>query len=194
MLAENAPYVIRLRRVDAECQESPLKARMLVRLLPMLLAAIGSGASAEETELPQRKAGLWELSTIMDDGSGRRDQVLTMCVDAEMERNTVRSSAAEHRANCESYDVKRSGDSIVVEAECSMSKANVNSRTEMRGDFHTSFKVHIESSTWRPAESGEQTRVVKRTIDQTGRYVSTSCGDLKGGEAMGTDGNRILVQ
>ncbi len=173
-----------------------MRPRVIIAIPTALCATLilAGTASAEQAELPKRKAGLWELTTSMDDGSGPREQVLKMCVDAGMERNTVQSSVAEHRANCKSYDIKRSDEAIIVDAECTMSKANVNSRTEMRGDFQASFKVHIESSTWRLTESGEQTRVVKRIIDQTGRYVDPSCGELKGGEAMGADGSRILVQ
>ena len=37
-------------------------------------------------------------------------------------------------------------------------------------------------------------RSVKRTITQDGKYMGESCGDLKAGEAMGSDGHKILVQ
>jgi hypothetical protein len=35
---------------------------------------------------------------------------------------------------------------------------------------------------------------VKRTITQDGTYLGESCGDLRAGEAMGSDGHKIMVQ
>jgi hypothetical protein len=65
-----------------------------------LVVALGGGAMAEgAAELPQRKAGLWELKTVMDDvGKGPRDAALAICVEAEIDRNTVRASLEEHKA------------------------------------------------------------------------------------------------
>ena len=149
-------------------------------------------ASADNVQLPERKAGLWELSTTMDEGLGPKDQTMKLCIDADMERNTVSASAEEHAKQCSKYNVTRQGDSTVVDMSCQFASRHVTSRTEMSGDFQTTFLVKIESNT--SGEHNKQSVNVKRTITQTGKYLGEGCGDLVGGEAMGADGSRILVQ
>jgi hypothetical protein len=154
------------------------------------VASASSGALAQE--LPLRKAGLWELATVMDEGRGPRDQKLNMCIDDAMERTTAAASLAEHKANCARYDIKQEGGTTVVDADCAFG-SSVQSRTEMSGDFKTSFQVKIESTTINSNSQG-QSVPVKRTITQTGTYLGESCGDLQPGEAMGPDGAKVAVQ
>lgn len=156
------------------------------------LWALGGPALADDARLPERKAGLWELHTVMDEGLGPKDQKLTMCVDADMERNTVMASNEEHAKQCSKYEIKREGDKTVVDMSCQYASRHVKSRTEMTGDFQSALSVKIESTT--SGDHNGQTVAVKRTITQTGKYLGESCGDLTGGEAMGTDGTRVLVQ
>ena len=146
----------------------------------------------EASELPIRKAGQWELKTVMDEGRGPREQILTMCIDADMEKKTVAASTADHKANCSKYEVKRTGETTTVEATCVFNERNVTSHTEMSGDFQTAFEVKIESTT--SGTDHGQSIAIKRTIVQDGKYVGASCGDLQAGEAKGTDGKKVLVQ
>lgn len=158
-----------------------------------LLTAVLPFAAARCAELPQRKAGLWEMTTVMDEGGGPKEQVLTMCIDAEMERNTVQASLAEHKSNCSRYDITRSGEKTLVDMDCEFSKARISGKTEMAGDFQGSFTVTIESTTARTGDNA-QTVTIKRSIKQVGRYVGNACGDLKPGEAQAPDGTKILAQ
>lgn len=154
--------------------------------------AFGGSALADQVNLPERKAGLWELHTIMDEGLGPKDQTMTMCVDADMERTTVTASNEEHAKQCSTYEIKREGDKTVVDMSCQYASRFVKSRTEMTGDFQSALAVKIESTT--SGDHNGQSVSVKRTITQTGKYLGQSCGDLVGGEAKGADGSKILVQ
>ncbi len=73
-----------------------------------------------------------------------------------------------------------------------MNGRDVESRTEMKGDFQSAFDVTINSTTSGMQDS--QSVSVKRVIEQQGKFLGESCGDLKAGEAMGTDGTRLMVQ
>ena len=154
--------------------------------------AAATATSADTAQLPMRKAGLWQLTTVMDEGSGPKEHVLKMCVDAGMEQNTVQASLAEHRQNCSRYEVNGTGDAVAVDAECVFNGATVRSRTEMSGDFNKTFEVKIESTTVRT--QGGQSQSVKRLIKQTGSYLGEACGDVGAGEAMDAGGNKIPVQ
>jgi hypothetical protein len=163
-----------------------------VLLVPVAGVLTLAPALADDARLPERKAGLWELTTTMDEGLGPKDQTMKLCIDADMERNTVSASIEEHNKQCSKHDVTKQGDRTVVEMSCQFASRHVVSHTEMSGDFNNAFEVKIESTT--SGEQNQQSVSVKRTIVQKGKYLGESCGDLVGGEAMGADGSRILVQ
>ncbi len=83
----------------------------------------------------------------MDEGNGPKEQVLTMCIDADMEKNTVAASKIEHKQSCSKYEVSKTGDKITVDAQCNFNERDVTSRTEMSGDFAKAFQVKIDSTT-----------------------------------------------
>lgn len=158
----------------------------------LLAATAALTIHASEATLPLRKAGKWEQKTLMDEGGKKHEQTLTICIDAEMERNTAAASAAEHKSRCSKYDVKQDGTNFVVEATCNMNNRDVESRTEMSGDFEKTFNVKITSTT--SGIQDTQTIAIPRVIEQHGTYLGESCGDLKAGEAMGSDGTKLMVQ
>lgn len=159
----------------------------------IVLALAGAAIAEGSVDLPQRKAGLWELKTTMDEGGkGPRDEMLTICVEADMERNTVRASIEEHKSACTKYDISRQGDVTKVDAVCDYNGRHVDSLTEMSGDFASALLVKIESTT-SGTEKG-QSISVKRSITQHGKYLGESCGDLQPGEAKSPDGTRVMVQ
>lgn len=165
-------------------------------LAAMTLAFLsGPALAAEEAnQFPLRKAGSWELKTTMDQGKGPQEQpVITMCVETSMEASTAKASMIEHAATCTKYDVKRDGQTTVIDADCTFGIQNTKSRTEMSGDFQAAFTVKIESTTMQQARDGKDVPV-NRVINQTGRYLGEACGDLKHGEAMTADGTKLMVQ
>lgn len=155
-------------------------------------AALTLSDTVRSQSLPMRKAGLWELQTSMDQGDGPKKSRLKICIDAEMERQTVLASMREHQENCSRYEIKSTGAGTVVEGECVFNNARVNSRTEMSGDFETAFNVKIDSTTVR--QGAAQSMAIRRQIEQSGAYLGATCNDLKPGEAMGEDGSKIYVQ
>lgn len=164
-----------------------------LKSITMAIAVTGlAAASAAAQELPLRQAGAWELSTSMDEGAGPRQSRLTMCIEADMERNSVAASIAEHKQTCSKYDITRKDGVVQVDADCTYGRAQVASITTMKGDFKSSFEVRIESTTVPP--NAEISRPVKRVIEQSGRYLGGDCGDLGPGEAKGEDGKKVLVQ
>jgi hypothetical protein len=114
------------------------------------IATAPSVCAGDDIDLPTRKAGQWELETVMDEGGGPKEQMLTVCIDGEMEKNTIAASKLDHQQNCTKYEVKKAGDKITVEAKCKFNERDVESTTEMSGDFATTFQVKIDSTTRAP--------------------------------------------
>ena len=63
----------------------------------ILALSAGAANAAEAGDLPLRKAGRWEQKSTMEEGGKKHEQTLTICIDADMERNTAVASVAEHK-------------------------------------------------------------------------------------------------
>jgi hypothetical protein len=159
----------------------------------LLSILLNTTAFAADGELPQREPGKWKLQTEMDEGRGPIKQTLTMCITAEMEKSTAEAAAADHKSNCSRYDVKKVGETTIVDSECAYAVDKVTSRTEISGDFKKSFDVKIATTTITTPPSGKPLQR-ERKIIQTGENLGADCGDIKPGEAVTEDGNRVMVQ
>lgn len=168
------------------------RALMLAAALATVFGSTATSNAAGAAELPLRKAGRWHMTTVMDEGAGPKERTLTMCIDADMERNTAANSKAEHEKNCSLYEIKKDGDATIVDATCLFDARKVESHTRMSGDFETNFDIEIKSTT-SGTEYGKPVSV-QRTITQKGEYLGADCKDLQAGEAMGSDGSRVMVQ
>jgi Protein of unknown function (DUF3617) len=169
-----------------------VKAKKSVIFLGAALFAGFAAPAAMAGELPTRKGGLWQQKTTMDQGDGPRDHTLTICIDEKMERQTAAASVKHHKDNCSKYEIKVVDGTTNVEAECVFNKRPLSSSTQMSGDFATTFNIKIENRT--TLSDRGQTRIMKRTIEQAGSYLNEDCGELKPGEAMGSNGEKVLVQ
>ncbi|MEQ8824292.1 MAG: DUF3617 family protein [Filomicrobium sp.] len=147
---------------------------------------------ASADSLPTRKSGLWEQKTVMNQGDGPRDHTMTLCIDDAMEKSTAEKSVKQHKESCTKYEIKKSDGKTEVVSDCVFNDRPVSSNTTMSGDFEKSFKIQIETKTTLTDKG--RSRVMTRTIDQKGTYLGADCGDLKPGEAKGSNGDRIMVQ
>lgn len=169
-----------------------MKRTAVILASTVCLGVTTASAMAADVSLPLRKAGKWEQVTVMEEGGKKHEQTLTICIDADMEHNTAAASSAEHAQHCSKYEIKKDGDKVVIDATCKMNGRVVDSRTEMSGDFQNAFDVKIDSTTSGIHQA--QSISIKRLIEQKGKYLGESCGELKAGEAMGTDGTKLMVQ
>lgn len=166
---------------------SPIAVCLVVAIAQTILVT-----EAKAGEIPTRKGGLWEQKTTMDQGNGPQDHTLTICIDDGMEKQTAAASLKQHKENCAKYEIKSTDGKTEVQAECVFNKRPVKSTTKMTGDFESNFNIKIESRT--TLEDGGQSRILTRKINQIGKYLGDDCGELKPGEAMGSNGDKIMVQ
>jgi hypothetical protein len=162
----------------------------------LLVQAPKVNAADEPSEIPLRKAGLWEVQTTTDEGRGTQNQTLTMCIGGEMERSTVLASIRENRSSCSKYEIRKTAEGTTVDAVCVYDERQVTNHNELRGDFTTGFEVKVVSATTgnAPRAQGGMPVNVSRMIVQKGRYLGESCGELHAGEAKTAAGQTVTVQ
>jgi len=102
-------------------------------------------APAAALDMPERKAGLWELKLSVANSDQPR-QTMRQCVDAETDRLMKSNFAGgAPQQSCEKQNVSRQGDAFVVESVCSFSGATTRSRAVITGSFDSGYKMDVAS-------------------------------------------------
>ena len=143
---------------------------MFMFRVPNLAIAIGGLAvtlilpalSAHATEIPQRKPGHWQLTTVTP-GVGRR--VFDVCV-AEEDNIAV----PENAGDCGEPEVMPAGSETIVNVTCKVKDAKQVISTAFSGDYKTNYHAVVKIS-FDPPMGGQDRFGI--TID--GKYIGPDC-------------------
>lgn len=146
----------------------------------LVLAGIASWLAlhAHAQDLPKLKAGLWESTTTSSGPKGSHGSSMkhTMCMDDKAQKDML-AFTQNMGAQCTKITIRRDGNKVYGDAECSMGKMTVKSQsvTTLSGD--TSYRTEVKSS-FVPAMAGmsDSTTVVD------GRHVGACPANMKPGD------------
>lgn len=129
-------------------------------------------------DLPKLKSGLWEANTTSSGPKGSHGSSMkhTMCMDDKAQRD-VMAFSQNMGAQCAKNTIRRDGNKVYGEAECSMGKMIIKSQsvTTMSGD--TSYRTEVKSSFTPPmAGMNESATVVEA------RHVGACPANMKPGD------------
>ncbi len=109
---------------------------VLAVALPALLAAPAGAA-----DLPQRKSGLWEMTTQME-GVPSQGPV-QMCVDQKSDN--IMQERAREQAKCSVMDVNRSGGKTTVHSVCQVdAKTTATTDAVITGNFESGYRSDMK--------------------------------------------------
>jgi len=137
----------------------------------VLLSAMGAPASA--TDVPKRKAGHWQLTTVAP-GTGMT--TIDTCV-GENDNLAVPDESGE----CQDPKVTPAGGEIIIDVVCKKPHGKQIMSTVFSGDFNSRYRA-IMKMTFDPPE-GYKTMGV--TID--GRYIGPNCPPAAGAPGGGKE-------
>lgn len=115
-----------------------------------LLLSLTSAISLAATDLPQRKAGLWEHRVQMSQTGGFTHAV-HVCTDGSLDDMAIQQGAS----NCSKLNIRQEGDRITVESVCQAGGSTATSRGSFSGDF-TSHIAGQVLTTFSPPLNGMQ--------------------------------------
>lgn len=122
---------------------------------------------ANAEDVPRRKAGLWELTTI---GAGSGTNKATTCIG---ENDKILSPEG---GNCSAPEVKRGGeDTVIVTLVCTTEQGKETISGAFTGDFSTGYRAQVRM-TFDPPPQGMPPHMGV-TID--GKYLGPDCGAEK---------------
>jgi hypothetical protein len=95
-------------------------------------------------DMPQRKAGLWQL-TMNFDGGKIPAQTMKQCIDAETDKLMNSPAGSMGREQCTQNNVQRVGSTIVVDSTCKFANVTNVSHAVISGDFNSAYTVQVDS-------------------------------------------------
>ena len=111
------------------------------RIRAAFVICIISAAAASAAELPARKAGLWEITTIMGSHSVKVQQ----CTDAASDQAMQARAAGGLSGDCAKRDVQKSGSTITVDSVCTFGGKTMVSHMVITGSFDREYTMTMTS-------------------------------------------------
>lgn len=160
--------------------------------MAVLLSLPAVGAGAQEAAFPPRRPGLWSVQIVTERPEGGPKTNARMCIDAATDRDLMDFGLRMSKDTCKRYDVKRSGQTWTIDAECSFGPVKSVSRTRVSGDFQARVTVRIEGTTEGMPIGGKGPQEMRMT--QEARWVSATCEGLEPGDLAMDGGMKINVK
>jgi hypothetical protein len=108
------------------------------------LSALLSAPGALAADAPLRKSGLWEIRTETSAGGQRLPGPMTMqmCIDQSQDDMTADPTESQDvRKRCSKMDMKRTGNTMVIDSVCLNDGHTATGRTVIRGNLSTDYRM-----------------------------------------------------
>lgn len=146
---------------------------------------------AQETSLPPRKPGLWDVTTVTQKPDKVPKISVRMCVDAATDRELMDFGLKMSKDTCARYDIRGKGGNWTIDAECKIGPVKSTTRTRIAGSFQSKVTTSIEGTvSGMPGSSDAQPTL----ITQEARWISADCPGMKAGDVMLEGGTKINVK
>jgi hypothetical protein len=119
--------------------------RRLAVVTAAVLATVLAAAPALAFDLPTRKPGLWELKMIFE-GRNVPTQVMKHCTDAATDKLMNANFGGAAQEACPKQDMKTSGGTITIDAECKFGETTTTSHSVVTGSFDSAYKIDTTST------------------------------------------------
>lgn len=118
-----------------------MKCRQKTRTsLALLLIGAMLAGSAVASDLPKRKAGLWEMKAQMD--GMPRGSAIQMCVDPASD--DLMQQQAQEKQKCSKTEVKTGGGKTTIHAVCQVEGSTVTMDGVYTGSFQSAYKGDLD--------------------------------------------------
>ena len=149
--------------------------------------AIAAPAIAAEFEFPARKPGQWNIE--LDTGDGQT-MAMQVCLDAATDSQMMAAGMSMSENMCSEMNIDNQGDSIVIDATCTMGTMQTTSHSVMSGDFQSAYTVEITSDITGAPPGMPSHSVITQQATWTG-----DCADgLAPGDMMMPGGMKVNIQ
>jgi hypothetical protein len=147
----------------------------------LFLLVIGA-VSASAVDLPNRKAGLWEITTGMGDKSVKMQQCIDAATDHAMQ---TRSGTAPH-GDCSKHDVQKSGTTTTIDAVCTVAGKTRTSHIVIAGSFDSEYTMTVTGQT--------EGQPAGRPVTMSAKWLGPCAADQRPGDMIMPNGMKMNSQ
>jgi hypothetical protein len=158
-------------------------------LLAAAALTVPVGLGAQTLELPQRKAGLWEITMTVERPQGMPAMTTKMCVDPATDREMM-DYALKMTGTCKSLTSKRETKGLVIESDCTFAGKRTRSRTVLAGDFQSGYTSRTEGT----MDDGDGKKPRATVVTQTATWKSADCPGMKPGDVTMFGGVKLNIK
>ena len=164
--------------MNAPAARLPIAAIVAIGVLP---------AFAAQIELPPRKAGQWQVE--MDTGAGPATTI-TMCLDEATDAAMMQVGLSMSEDMCANLNTTRDGDTIVIDATCTLGTMTTTSHSVISGDFQSAYTIEIAST----IEGAPEGMPAQSNITQRVTWTGACADGLAPGDMMMPGGMKMNVK
>ena len=114
--------------------------QLLAACMGFCVLASLSALEARATEIPLRKAGLWEMKLVRT-GSAFPEMTMQHCTDATTDRDMSTASSPLSKEICSKRDIQQTATGYAIDSVCSVASVSVTSHSDVTGDFNSAYTV-----------------------------------------------------
>jgi hypothetical protein len=137
--------------------------------------------AASAAELPQRKAGLWDLS--IETAAGHTVS-MKQCVDAKTDAALQAMGGAMSQRACSKRDIQRSGNTITIDSVCAIAGKTRTGHTVITGSFESAYTMVLTS------QGGGMPTL---TTTLTAKWTGPCAADQKPGDTIMANGMKMNI-
>jgi hypothetical protein len=159
----------------------------------LLLAGATPGSTpAWADDLPARKPGLWEIKTArMEIHTGQQNvmgapMTVQQCIDAVTDQMMMSSMGPLAQAACPKRDVQRSGDTITIDATCTVRDRTSTTHAVITGSLDSAYTMTVTSE-------GGAMPGGRMTMSMTAKWLGSCAADQKPGDMIMGNGVKLNI-
>ncbi len=105
-----------------------------------LLLAMLAATVAQATDLPVRKAGLWEMKMVRT-GSPMPEMTMQHCTDETVDKEMNNNVSPVTKQVCSKQDVQKTATGYVSDSVCNIAGMTTTTHADITGDFNSAYTV-----------------------------------------------------
>jgi Protein of unknown function (DUF3617) len=103
-------------------------------------------AAAGATDLPARKAGLWEMTVQSSNDKAGKPVVMQQCIDTATDRKMQQMSQGVSKDMCSKNELRSEGGGFTIDSVCKMGQSTATSKGRITGKFDSAYRVETKSA------------------------------------------------
>ena len=139
-------------------------------------------APAFAAELPNRKAGLWEIPT----DAGNQAMKIQQCIDAATDHAMQARGGAAPQGDCSKRDVQKSGSTTTIDSVCTFGGKTRTSHIVITGSFDSEYTMTVTGQT--------EGQPAGRAVTLSAKWLGPCAADQRPGDMIMPNGMKMNIQ